>query len=135
MSRLKIVERETPLEAPSKKEDEANPNGTGGGGGGHMEDIVKRVERLESALTETRLELVKLSTRSESFVTKENLLSTKGELKDALQITQEAIIKKIDGRFKDIEEKARWKWGTVVIPLSVGIAGVLATLLVAHFSS
>ncbi|HFI1904540.1 TPA: hypothetical protein ACGPMP_002018 [Enterobacter roggenkampii] len=133
MNRLKIVERETPLEAPSK--DEANPNGTGGGGGGRMEDIVKRVERLESALTETRLELVKLSTRSESFVTKENLLSTKGELKDALQITQEAIIKKIDDRFKDIEEKARWKWGTVVIPLSVGIAGVLATLLVAHFSS
>lgn len=52
----------------------------------------------------------------------------RGELKAAMAESQQSII-------KAIEEKSRWKWGTVFIPLVVGVAGVIATLLAAHLSN
>ncbi|MFN1130425.1 hypothetical protein ACJK9F_002976 [Lelliottia nimipressuralis] len=58
---------------------------------------------------------------------KTEMAALRGELKAAMVESQQSIL-------KAIEEKSRWKWGTVFIPLVVGVAAVLATLFAAHLS-
>ena len=58
---------------------------------------------------------------------KTEMAELRGELKAELVETKLSIL-------NAIEEKSRWKWGSVFIPLGVGVMGVLATLLAAHFS-
>lgn len=99
-----------------------------------MENLEKRVDKLENSLADLKIELAKLSARAESFSTKSDIAELKGELGLKIRDSQDLILSKLDERFRAIEEKARWKWGTVIIPLSVGIAGVLATILATHLS-
>lgn len=58
---------------------------------------------------------------------KTEMAALRGELKAAMVESQQSIL-------KAIEEKSRWKLGTVFIPLVVGVAAVLATLFAAHLS-
>ncbi|MGC6009950.1 hypothetical protein VU574_04585 [Enterobacter kobei] len=92
-----------------------------------------------------RIAVDTLTVRSENFATKADvsdirtemaelrgeikteIAKLRGELKAAMVESQQSILKAID-------EKSRWKWGSVFIPLAVGVAGVLATLLAAHLS-
>lgn len=121
------------------------PSHGGGDGGGRMENLDKRVTNLESDVKVIRNDLTTLMVRSENFSTKADvsdirtemaelrgelkteMAALRGDLKAAMVESQQSIL-------KAIEEKSRWKWGTVFIPLVVGVAGVLATLLAAHIS-
>ncbi|WNN46240.1 MULTISPECIES: hypothetical protein [Winslowiella] len=66
-----------------------NEHGGGSGGGGMMDRLEKRVERLETDVTQIKLDLTKLTIRSEEFATKSGLaelvarsneFATKGDL-------------------------------------------------------
>ncbi|HFR0339326.1 TPA: DUF1640 domain-containing protein [Klebsiella pneumoniae] len=126
----------------------------GGGGGGNVTDnLEKRVDKLEDGMSAVKLDLVRLTERSEQFVTKADLSELKGDLKadifdlrsgisntkselklDIANLKSE-FIAAIDKRFDKLEDKARWKWGSVVVPVAVGILSALITFLVAKFGS
>lgn len=128
----------------------------GGNGGGGMDNLERRVTALEEDVKVIRNDLTTLMVRSESFATKADIsdirtemaesrgsirqemaesrgelkaemAALRGEIKAAMFETKQSILTAID-------DKSRWKWGSVFIPLGVGILGALATLLVAHLS-
>lgn len=129
----------------------------GNGGGGMSDNLEKRVEKLEDGISSVKLDLVRLTERSEQFVTKADLAELKGELKSDLSElrgelkseisntkselklgivnVKSELIEAMDKRFDKLEEKARWKWGSVVVPVAVGILSALITFLVAKFGS
>lgn len=109
-------------------------------------NLEKRVEKLEDGISSVKLDLVRLTERSEQFATKAGLLELKGELKSEISNTKNELklgivnvkselIEAMDKRFDKLEEKARWKWGSVVVPVAVGILSALITFLVAEFGS
>ncbi|PXM41905.1 hypothetical protein DMT39_14790 [Klebsiella variicola] len=125
----------------------------GNGGGGMSDNLEKRVEKLEDGMSAVKLDLVRLTERSEQFVTKADLSELKGELKaemlglrseisntknelklDIVNVKSE-FITAMDTRFDKLEDKARWKWGSVVVPVAVGILSALITFLVAKFGA
>lgn len=125
----------------------------GDGGDGMSDNLEKRVEKLEDGMSTVKLDLVRLTERSEQFVTKADLSELKGELKaemlglkseisntkselklDIVNVKNE-FIEALDKRFDKLEDKARWKWGGVVVPVAVGILSALITFLVAKFGS
>ena len=134
--------------------DTLDEDGDGAGGGGGMTDnLERRVEKLEDGVADIKLDLVRLTERSEQFTTKSDLSELKGDLKsdilshkseisntkselklDIVNVKSE-FIAAIDKRFDKLEEKARWKWGSVVVPVAVGILSALITFLVAKFGS
>lgn len=118
----------------------------GDGGDGMYGNLEKRVEKLEDGISSVKLDLVRLTERSEQFATKAGLLELKGELKSEISNTKNELklgianvkselIEAMDKRFDKLEEKARWKWGSVVVPVAVGILSALITFLVAEFGS
>lgn len=134
-------------------EDDVIWDGGGSGGDGMSDNLEKRVEKLEDGISAVKLDLVRLTERSEQFVTKADLSELKGELKaemlglkseisntknelklDIVNVKNE-FITAMDTRFDKLEDKARWKWGSVVVPVSVGILSALITFLVAKFGS
>ncbi|WP_380198681.1 hypothetical protein [Klebsiella pneumoniae] len=127
--------------------DTIDEHGGGSGGGGSMADnLEKRVEKLEDGISAVKLDLVRLTERSEQFVTKADLSELKGELKSEISNTKSELklgivnvkselIEAMDKRFDKLEEKARWKWGSVVVPVAVGILSALITFLVGNFGS
>lgn len=66
---------------------------------------------------------------------RKEMADLRGEFKAAIIESQQIILDAVDKKFDKIAENTRWKWGTVFIPLAVGVAGVLATLLAARLSS
>ena len=125
----------------------------GNGGGGMSDNLEKRVEKLEDGMSAVKLDLVRLTERSEQFVTKADLSELKGELEaemlglrseisntknelklDIVNVKSE-FITAMDTRFDKLEDKARWKWGSVVVPVAVGILSALITFLVAKFGA
>ncbi|HDH1443533.1 hypothetical protein I8N75_09230 [Klebsiella quasipneumoniae] len=133
--------------------DNENMHGNGSGGGDMTDNLEKRVEKLEDGMSTVKLDLVRLIERSEQFVTKTDLSELKGELKaemlglkseisntkselklDIVNVKSE-FIEALDKRFDKLEDKARWKWGSVVVPVAVGILSALITFLVAKFGS
>ncbi len=122
-------------------------------GGGMVDNLEKRVEKLEDGISAVKLDLGRLTERSEQFVTKADLAelkgdlkagmlglgseisNTKSELKLGIVIVKSELIEAMDKRFDKLEEKARWKWGSVVVPVAVGILSALITFLVAKFGS
>lgn len=149
----------------SNSEENVSPANTGGpGGGGGVDNIEKRVTTLEEDVKVIRGDLTTLTVRSENFSTKADVSDIRAEiaalsgslrtefaahggairteiadkngaLKAAILESQQAILKEIDIKFEKLADKTRWKWSAVFIPLGVGVAGVLATLLASYLTS
>ncbi|EMP2223023.1 apolipoprotein A1/A4/E family protein [Enterobacter hormaechei] len=66
---------------------------------------------------------------------KAEMAALRGELKAAILESQQFLLKEMESRFDKLADKTRWKWSAVFIPLGVGIAGVLATLLASYLTS
>ncbi|MDW8845562.1 hypothetical protein SD961_06560 [Erwinia sp. MMLR14_017] len=84
-----------------------NSDKKGGDGGGTMNDLIKRVEKLEADTHQIKLDLAILTTRSENFV-------TKADLTHQLSLTESRISGKIDS----INNRIIW---THLVPALVGI--------------
>ncbi|HBV7911609.1 TPA: hypothetical protein MD621_001258 [Klebsiella variicola] len=129
-------------------------NSKGGGGNeGMLEKLEKRVEKLEEDISSVKLDLVRLTERSEQFVTKTDLSELKGDLKSeiiglkgdikasiaeinlntykAIKESQESTLKVVQERFDKLDEIARWKWGNIIIPIVMGVFGAVVAYLVA----
>lgn len=136
----------------------------GGNGGGGMDNLERRVTALEEDVKVIRNDLTTLMVRSESFATKADIsdirtemaesrgsikqemaaqrgeikaemAALRGELKTAILESQQVLLKEMENRFDKLSDKTRWKWSAVFIPLGVGVAGVLATLLASYLTS
>lgn len=125
----------------------------GGGNEGMLEKLEKRVEKLEEDISSVKLDLVRLTERSEQFVTKADLSELKGDLKSeiiglkgdikasvaeinlntfkAIKESQESTLKVVQDRFDKLDEIARWKWGNIIIPIVMGVFGAVVAYLVA----
>lgn len=129
-----------------------------------MDNLDKRVTALEEDVKVIRNDLTTLMVRSENFATKADIsdirtemaesrgsikqemaaqrgeikaemAALRGELKTAILESQQFLLKEMESRFDKLADKTRWKWSAVFIPLGVGIAGVLATLLASYLTS
>lgn len=77
-------------------------NGTGGGNGGdEMAELIKRVEQLEKDTNQIRVDMAKLTTRSETFATKEDIQLIRTDM------------------HKEISSQTKWLAATII-----GIAGI-----------
>lgn len=81
MSQLRMVYSK---EFDDTKAHEVPSHGGGGNGGNGMDDLKKRVERTEDNIAQMQIDLAKLTTRSEEFATKSDLLSFVTELKSEI---------------------------------------------------
>lgn len=84
-----------------------NSDKKGGEGGGSMNDLIKRVEKLEVDTHQIKLDLAILTTRSENFV-------TKADLTQQLSVTESRINEKIDS----INNRIIW---TLLVPALIAI--------------
>ncbi|WP_195322106.1 hypothetical protein [Klebsiella grimontii] len=125
----------------------------GNGGDGMSDNLEKRVEKLEDGMSAVKLDLVRLTERSEQFVTKADLSELNGDLKSeiiglkgdikasvaeinlytfkAIKESQESTLKVVQDRFDKLDEIARWKWGNIIIPIVMGVFGAVVAYLVA----
>ncbi|HCJ7359798.1 TPA: hypothetical protein NVL55_005125 [Citrobacter freundii] len=83
-------------------------NGDDGGGGDMLERLEKRVERLESELSATRLDIATLKERSEHF-------STKAELQAGFA----GIYKEITGIHKELRTQTVWLVGSIFTSMAL----------------
>lgn len=133
--------------------DTLDEDGDGAGGGGMTDNLERRVEKLEDGVAGIKLDLVRLTERSEQFVTKTDLSELKGDLKSeiiglkgdikasiaeinlntykAIKESQESTLKVVQERFDKLDEIARWKWGNIIIPIVMGVFGAVVAYLVA----
>lgn len=129
------------------------PSFSGGGGdsgGGMLEQLERRVERLEGDTLIIKDKLTALSVRSESFATKSDLAELKSELKSdmsslesritvnmmqAISNSQNAIMDKMDGRFNRIDDNLKWRLSGIIVPVVLTAASVLGGFLIAKFVS
>lgn len=89
------------LDFPEKK------NGDGGGGG-MLERLEKRVEKLESELSATRLDIATLKERTEHFATKAEL-----------QAGFAGVYKEITGVHKEIRLQTIWLVGALFTSMAL----------------
>lgn len=74
------------------------------------------------------------SLRNEMIGLRGELATEKAELqsafKTAITDSQTVILKELDTRFQRIEDKSRWKWGSIVVPLVAALIGGALSALV-----
>lgn len=81
VTQLRLVQ---PSESDDTKYHEEPHYGGGNGGDDGMDDLRRRVERTEENIAQIKIDLAKLTTRSEEFATKSDLLSLRAEMKDGI---------------------------------------------------
>lgn len=110
----------------------------GGGGGGSMDNLEKRVERLEENVADIKLNLATLTTRSENFATKADVIGIRvemaelsGNLKQEIaEVRSELKSDMADIRTdfqKEMRTQTAWLCGIVIAAMGV-FAGVIALL-------
>ncbi|EMF4524963.1 DUF1640 domain-containing protein [Salmonella enterica] len=153
MSYAKGVHGVTPIrdDINSDLNDDSSFSGGGGGsGGGMLDQLERRVERLEGDTLIIKDKLTALSVRSESFATKSDLAELKSELKSdmssletrmmvnmmqAINNSQNAIMEKMDRRFDRVDDNTKWRLSGVILPVGSVIVTAVVAFLIAKYVS
>lgn len=90
-------------------------SGQGGGDGGDMyKDLEKRVEKLESHISEIKVDLAKLVVRSENFASKADLIEQNSSYKSDVQTLRTEMHQSLTALHKEISSQTKWIAGTLV---------------------
>lgn len=112
----------------------------GNDGGNGVDDLRKRVERTEENITQIKIDLAKLTARSEEFATKSDLLSLRAEMKDEISSLRAEISsgkielksetssvkselqKEMISIHKEIANQTKWIAGTMIGIATIALA-------------
>lgn len=102
-------------------------NRSGDGGDGMNGDLEKRVEKLETNLSTIKQDLAILTTRSENFCTKSDLLVLSNTIKTEQQALRIELHQSIAAIQKEISNQTKWMAGIIitVATLSLTVAKIL----------
>ncbi|EMG5699139.1 DUF1640 domain-containing protein [Salmonella enterica] len=153
MSQPKREQGVTPIRPGIYSNSNDDPSFGGGGGdsgGGMLDQLERRVERLEGDTLIIKDKLTALSVRSESFATKSDLAELKSELKSdmssletrmmvnmmqAINNSQNAIMEKMDRRFDRVDDNTKWRLSGVILPVGSVIVTAVVAFLIAKYVS
>ncbi|EPG8841275.1 MULTISPECIES: ELKS/Rab6-interacting/CAST family protein [Klebsiella] len=113
------------------------PSHSGGDDGGDdmLDKLERRIERLETDSSLVRIDLATLTERTGNLSTKTDLAEMRYELKSDNARVKGEILEAMDKRFDELDKKARWKWGSVIIPLAMSIFTAIITLVAAKIGA
>lgn len=139
LSKLKLVPQR---ESDDTKYHEEPSHGGGNDGGDGMDDLRKRIERTEDNIVQIKIDLAKLTMRSEEFATKSDMLAVKNdllslrtelkgetssiktELKTETSTLRIEMQKELISIHKEITNQTRWIAGTMLAVAGLSLAVV-----------
>lgn len=90
----------------------------GGSGGGGMNELIKRMARAEDNIADIKLDLARLTTRSEEFATKGDIFTTKNDI----QALNSEMHKEFSSVYQAISNQTKWIAATLITVATLSLA-------------